>query len=213
MWCRSRPRGDSGHGGLDAPQIRAENKGVSGQPTHGGTGVEQAALAFSILPTRCADVVNKRLTISERSRLREALSRVSDASDGQRMQAFRALAVAVNSGFQWPRPSVHDEADCPFQVAAQSHPRQRVIDVLERIAVRDALEVAVTLCHLSGALREEIWNELSTEAHGAIITALEDVHGVSTVRTRAYARDITTRLSRAIRFSAQYRRRARAART
>ncbi len=59
----------------------------------------------------------------------------------------------------------------------------------------------MTLCHLPGAFRDELWNGLSHDAHGAIITALEEVHSVSTVRTRAYARDITTRLSRSIRFS------------
>ncbi len=200
MWCPSRRRSDSGHGPLDASAIRAENKDVSGQQTLHGSGVERAALAFSVLPTRCVDVVNKRLTISERMRLREALSRVRDASDGQRLDAFRALATAVDRGFQWPRPSVHDEADCPFRIV-ESHPRARVVEMLERVAAREALEVAVTFCHLSGELREELWNALSTDAHGAIITALEDVHAVSTVRTRAYARDITTRLSRAIRFS------------
>jgi hypothetical protein len=186
---------------LDAPAIVAENKEVSGQETLHGSGMDRAALAFSIMPSRAAETVNQRLTISERMRLREGLSRVHDASDGQRMDALRALARAVDSGFQWPRPSVHDEAECPFRLAVESHPRQRAVDVLERVTAREALEAAVTLCHLPGALRDELWNGLSTDARGAIITALEEVHGVSTVRTRAYARDITTRLSRSIRFS------------
>jgi hypothetical protein len=174
---------------------------MSGQEPLHGSGIDRAALAFSVLPTRCAETVNERLTVGERLRLREGLSRVRDATDGQRMQAFHALAMAVDRGFQWPRPSVHDDVDCPFRIAVESHPRQRAIDVLERVHKREPLEAAVTLCHLPGALRDELWNGLSTNAQSAITIALEDVHGVSTVRTRAYARDITTRLSRSIRFS------------
>jgi hypothetical protein len=163
-------------------------------------GVDKAALAFSVLPTRCADVVSQRLTLAERVRLRDGLARVRDADDRLRMDAFRALAHAVDSGLQWPRPSVHDESDCPFAVV-ETHPRARVLEVFERVAAREALEIAVTLCHLKSGLREEIWAALSMEAQGAIVPALEEVHGISTVRTRAYARDITTRLSRAVRFS------------
>jgi hypothetical protein len=166
-----------------------------------GSGIDRAALAFSVLPTRCAETVNQRLTLSERVRLREGLSRVRECSDSQRLDAFRALARAVDRGFQWPRPSVHDETDCPFRIAVEQHPRARAIEVLERTTRRDALEVAVTLCHLPGALRDELWSALSTDARGAVIPALDEVHTVSTVRTRAYARDIATRLSRSIRFS------------
>ena len=174
---------------------------MSGSETLHGSGIDRAALAFSVLPTRCAETVNERLTIGERLRLREGLSRTRGASDGQRMEAFRALAMAVDRGFQWPRPSAHDDADCPFRVAVESHPRQRAVEVLERVHKREPLEAAVTLCHLPGALRDELWNGLSSDAQSAIIIALEEVHDVSTVRTRAYARDITTRLSRSIRFS------------
>jgi hypothetical protein len=163
-------------------------------------GIDKAALAFSVLPTRCADAVSQRLTTAERIRLRDGLARVRAADDRLRMDAFHDLAQAVDQGFQWPRPSLHDESDCPFTVV-ESHPLARVLEVFERVAAREPLEIAVTLCHLKSSVREKLWNALSVEAQGAIVPALEEVHGVSTVRTRAYARDITTRLSRAVRFS------------
>jgi hypothetical protein len=162
-------------------------------------GVDKAALAFSVLPTRCAETVTQRLTVAERIRLRDGLARVRDADDVLRMEAFRDLARAVTSGFQWPRPSLHDETDCPFMIVA-SHPLPRAIEMFEKLAAREPLEAAVALCHLTSSLREEIWASLSTSAQGAIVPALEEVHHVSTVRTRAYARDITARLSRSIRF-------------
>jgi len=166
-----------------------------------GSGVERAALAFSILPASCADVVNRRLTIGERARLREGMSRVRDASDRDRVAAIRALAISVARGMEWPRPASHNEADCPFNVVA-SQPRARVVDVLERMAAREPLEAAVALCHLPAAPRESFWRGLSPEAHAAIVYVLDDVHNVSTVATRAYARDITARLSRERRLSA-----------
>src|SRR4051794_32339056 len=75
---------------------------------------DQAALAFSLLSAKCAEVVNRRLSVGERMRLREGLSRVRDASDEQRHAAIRMLAREVKRGMEWPRPSMHDEADCPF---------------------------------------------------------------------------------------------------
>jgi hypothetical protein len=173
---------------------------VSGPPPLPPSGVDRAALAFSILPAKCADVVNRRLTVVERMRLREGLARVRSATDDERLAAIKALATEVDQGMNWPRPSMHDDADCPFRVV-ESHPRARVIDVLERIAAREPLEVAVTLCHLSGGVREELWHGLSSDARAAIMPELDDVHGVSSVRTRAYARDIAARTSRAIRRS------------
>jgi hypothetical protein len=184
---------------LDVGRIRADNNDVSAPASL--PGVDKAALAFSVLPTRCAETVTSRLTVAERIRLRDGLARVRDADDRLRLDAFRDLAIAVDRGFQWPRPSLHDESDCPFIAAVESHPRQRVIDIFERVATREALEIAVTMCHLKADMREEVWAALTMNAQGAIVPALEEVHSVSTVRTRAYARDINIRLSRAIRFS------------
>jgi len=162
-------------------------------------GVERAALAFSILSSQCADVVNRRLTIGERMRLREGLARVRDATDDQRMEAMRLLAREVRrGGMEWPRPSVHNDADCPFGVLT-THPQARVVEVLERIATREPLEAAVTLCHLPADVRTAIWDAFTMEARAAVIGDLDEVHWVSTVRTRAYARDVVDRVTRAIR--------------
>jgi hypothetical protein len=160
--------------------------------------VDRAALAFSVLSTNCATVVNRRLSISERMRLREGLTRVRDAPDEQRHAAVRLLAKEVTRGMDWPRPSSHDDKDCPFHVVL-SHPRQRVVEIFERMSQRDPLKVAVAMCHLPAEPRKELWAGLSKDAQGPIHQALDDVHGVSTVATRAIARDLTNRLGRAIR--------------
>src|SRR5215472_10922871 len=107
-----------------------------------------------MLSSRCADEVARRLSAGERTRLREGLSRVRSADDGERTAAITALIAEVRKGVQWPKPSAHDENTCPFRVV-ESHPRQRVIDVLERVAMREAIEAAVTLCHLPRTLRKE----------------------------------------------------------
>jgi hypothetical protein len=151
-----------------------------------------------MLPTSAADVVNRRLTIGERMRLREGLSRVHNASDEERVIAVKMLAHQVRRGVEWPRPSVHDENDCPFTVIA-TYPVERVVDVLDRIAAREALEVAVALCHINSEVRDRLWPELSGETRGAVLPALNHVHEISTVRTRVFARDVTSRLSREIR--------------
>jgi hypothetical protein len=164
------------------------------------SGVDRAALAFSLLPKDTAEVVNRRLSVGERMRLREGLSRMRDASDAQRMAAIRALATSVKRGLEWPRPSVHDESDCPFTIVV-NQPRALVVDMLERIAAREPLEVAVTLCHLPAEPRETFWQALSAEARSNVLASLDEVHFVSTVRTRSYARDITARLSRERRLS------------
>jgi hypothetical protein len=160
--------------------------------------VDRAALAFSVLPHRCAETVNRRLSIAERVRLREGLVRVRDASDEQRVAAIRVLYREVRRGLEWPRPSVHDDTDCPFAVLT-TQPRARVVEVLDRLARREPLAVAVTLCHLPADVRAELWSALPEEARSAVVPALDEVHGVSTVRTRAYARDITNWLARAMR--------------
>ncbi len=166
---------------------------------HGSqSNVERAALAFSLLPTKCAEVVNRRLTIGEGMRLREGLAAVRSATDYQRMEAFRSLAKAVKGGMEWPRPSIHDEATCPFSVVG-NHQRARVIDVFERVALREPVEVAVALCHINEQLRTELWTRMSPEARAAVSAILEQVHLVSNVRTRSFARDITARLTREIR--------------
>jgi hypothetical protein len=181
----------------------ADAEKVTEQDTATISPVDRAALAFSLLPTSAADVVNRRLSIGERMKLREGLSRVHNASDEERVVAVKMLAHAVRRGIEWPRPSVHDENDCPFTVIA-SHPTAQVIDVLERIAARDPLEVAVALCHLNEKVRDDLWPLLSSTSKSVVLPALDHVHEISTVRTRVFARDVTARLSREIRQNTRF---------
>ena len=170
------------------------------------SGVDRAALAYSLLPVRFADAVNDHLTISERQRLREGLARVRDAGDQKRVDAIRALVTAVRRGIVFPRPAAHDDNDCPFNSVAE-HPETRIVEVLERVARRDALEVVVTLCHLRDTVRQELWVGLAPETRAFIVPRLEEVHMVSPIRTREYARDMNERLSRFARHSVSSRRR------
>jgi hypothetical protein len=65
-------------------------------------GIDRAALAFSLLPANTAEVVNRRLSVGERMRLREGLARMRDASDARRMAAIRSKS---QSRFATSRPS------------------------------------------------------------------------------------------------------------
>jgi hypothetical protein len=169
------------------------------------SGVDRAALAFSLLPVRFADEVNEHLSVAERQRLREGLARIREATDYTRVEAVRDLVAAVRRGVVFPRPAAHDDNDCPFQ-AVGSHPRTRIVEVLERIARRDALEVVVTLCHLSEDVRQELWDGLTPGTRAFLIPRLEEVHLLSTSRTREYARDMNARLARSARQSETVRR-------
>ncbi len=162
------------------------------------SGVHRAALAFSLLPVQFADAVNGHLTVSERQKLREATAGIKDATDQARVEAIRALVASVRRGVVFPRPTAHDENDCPFQPIGEQ-PRARVVDVLERIARRDGLEVVVTLCHLRDDIRQELWELLTPETRAFLLPRLDQVHLTSAVSTREYARDMNARLLRASR--------------
>ena len=162
--------------------------------------MERAALAYSLLPVRFADAVNDHLSIGERQKLREGLGKVREASDQSRVEAVRALVAAVRKGVVFPRPVAHDDNDCPFHPLGDA-PRARVVEVLERVARRDALEVVVTLCHLREEVRQELWERLSPDTRVFLLPRLEEVHLMSTARTREYARDMNERLTRSARQS------------
>ena len=162
------------------------------------SGLERAALAFSLLPVRFADAVNDHLSITERQRLREGLARVKEASDSTRAEAIRALTAAVRKGVVFPRPSAHDPAHCPFQPVGR-HPLDQVVEVLERVSRRDALEVVVTLCHLDDDIRQELWEKFAPDARALLLPRLDEVHLLSTARTREYARSMNERLQRSAR--------------
>jgi len=170
------------------------------------SGVERAALAYSLLPVRFADAVNDHLSVADRQRLRDGLARVREASDHSRAEAIRALVAAVRRGVVFPRPAAHDDNDCPFSPVGD-HPPDRVVEVLERVARRDALEVVVTLCHLRADIRQELWDGLHADTRAYLLPRLDEVHLMSTARTREYARDMNDRLSRAARHVATGRRR------
>jgi hypothetical protein len=173
---------------------------VNANPALHMSGADRAALAYSVLTSRCADEMSRRLSMAERARLREGLSRVKLASDDDRMAAIQALVQAVRKGVTFPSPRAHDASSCPFTVV-ESHPRGRVIEVLERAAAREPVIAAVTLCHLSRPIRDELWSSLTPEAKSAIFGELDAVPDISNARTRIYARDIMSRLGRAIRTS------------
>jgi hypothetical protein len=158
-----------------------------------------------VLSSQCVEVVNRRLTIQERAKLREGLARVRDASDADRAAAVRALASAVRDGVQWPVPNSHDDHDCPFSPLA-SYPRQYVVEVIDRIAVRDPIACVVTLCHMESQIRADVWDRVSAATRSAVLPRLNEVHLVSVHRTREYAREINTRMTRAVRAGASRRR-------
>ncbi|HTL86422.1 MAG TPA: hypothetical protein VL856_14650 [Acidimicrobiia bacterium] len=159
------------------------------------SGVEKAALAYSTLPAEFAGAVHDCLPIQDRRKLREGLAQVREATEDERLDALRALVVAVRHGVVFPRPAAHEEANCPFHRVAL-YPQGEIIDMLERICTREPMEVAVTLCHLNRELQREIWQQLSTEMRGAVLPLLEVVYDVGRTKTREYARDVNIRLSR-----------------
>jgi hypothetical protein len=168
---------------------------LSRSPSHSDSVLDRAALAYSLLPVRYADAVNLHLSPTERQRLRDGLARVRDADDYARVQALRALGEAVRRGVVFPRPPGHDEHDCPFE-PLESQPRQLVAHVMERLAHRDALEVVVTLCHLTEGARREVWAALDPETRAFLTPRLAEVLVVRPNRTRDYARDMNARVAR-----------------
>jgi hypothetical protein len=123
---------------------------------------------------------------------------VKEASDASRAEAIRALTTAVRKGVVFPRPSAHDHANCPFQPVGR-YPRDHVVEVLERVARRDLLEVVVTLCHLDEEVRQELWEKLAPETRALLLPRLDEVHLLSAPRTREYARSMNERVQRSAR--------------
>jgi hypothetical protein len=98
----------------------------------------------------------------------------------------------------FPRPAAHDHRDCPFHpIGAQ--PRNHVVEVLERVARRDPLEVVVTLCHLDEEVRQSIWEHFRPDTRALLLPRLDEVHLLSVARTREYARSMNDRLQRSVR--------------
>jgi hypothetical protein len=157
-------------------------------------GVQLAALAFSAMPTRAALSISSRLTIVERSRLREGLSRVRDAAEQERLDAVSALVRAVNEGVGFPSPAPHDEAKCPFR-RIEATATDEVAAVLASCAGTQPLLVATALCHLGTVYRGEIWGQLDQDQRSAVRMTLNQIPSMSATRTAMYALELRDRIA------------------
>jgi hypothetical protein len=156
--------------------------------------LDRAALAFSALPSQAAHDVLRRLTAVERSRLEAAVARMGIAPANERAAALNFLVGNLAAGIDWPEPAPHDHRPCAF-IEVNDAPADNITAVLERMALREALPVAVTLCHLDDDLRRTIWKNLDDEARAAVLSQLPDVPSVTRLATERTARDVKLRLS------------------
>jgi hypothetical protein len=157
-------------------------------------GVERAALAFSAMPTRAALKISARLTLVERTQLREGLSRIHDIGENERREALNALVRAVHAGVGFPAPAPHDEAKCPFR-RVESTPAAEVAPVFAACAQTQPLVAATALCHLRPSYRSEVWGLLSAAERAAIQPTLSQIPGLSATRTAMYALDLRDRIA------------------
>jgi len=153
-----------------------------------------AALAFSAMPTRAALSISSRLTLVERNRLREGLSRIRDVGEQERLDAVAALVRAVHSGVGFPAPAQHDETKCPFR-RIEASPAEEVAAVLAACASAQPLLVATALCHLGASYRSDIWGRLDHDQRAAVRPTLSQIPGMSATRTAMYALDLRDRIA------------------
>ena len=157
-------------------------------------GVKRAALAFSAISTTAALNISSRLTIVERSRLREGLAQVRNADEKERRDAVTALVRAVQAGVGFPAPAPHDEAKCPFR-RIEGSDADEVAAVLASCAQSQPLLVATALCHLSSAYRAEVWSRLDAEERASVRPTLSQIPSMSMTRTAMYALDLRDRIA------------------
>jgi hypothetical protein len=157
-------------------------------------GLQRAALAFSAMPTRAALNISARLTLIERTQLREGLSHVHDAGENERREAVNALVRAVHAGVGFPAPAPHDEAKCPFR-RIEATPAEEVAAVLGACARTQPLIAATALCHLQAAYRGDVWGRLDSADRAAIRPVLSQIPGLSATRTAMYALDLRDRIA------------------
>jgi hypothetical protein len=157
-------------------------------------GVQRAALAFSAMPTRAALNISSRLTLFERSQLREGLSRIHEIGEKERREAVDALVRAVHAGVGFPAPAVHDESKCPFR-RVESTPAAEVASVLASCALTQPLIAATALCHLRASYRSEVWGQLGSDERAAIRPTLSQIPTLSPTRTAMYALDLRDRIA------------------
>lgn len=157
-------------------------------------GTQQAALAFSAMSTRAAREISSRLTLVERNRLREGLSRVRQVGESERREAVNALVRAVHAGVGFPAPPPHDEVKCPFR-RIESTPADELATVLASCALTNPLLVATALCHLGATCRAEVWSRLSLEQRGAVRLTLSRIPDMSATSAAMYALDLRDRIA------------------
>lgn len=157
-------------------------------------GMQQAALAFSAMPTRAAREISSRLTLVERNRLRQGLSRVRNVGETERREAVDALVRAVQAGVGFPSPALHDEAKCPFR-RIEATPPEELATVLAACALTQPLLVATALCHLGPTFRADVWGRLTAEQRGSVRLTLSQVPDMSMTKTAMYALDLRDRIA------------------
>ena len=167
---------------------------TSDESSAGSASVQLAALAFSAMPTRSALNISSRLTLVERSRLREGLSRIRDVGESERRDAVNALVRAVHDGVGFPAPAPHDEAKCPFRRIERNDPDE-IAGVLAACARTQPLLVATALCHLGASYRAEVWSLLDRDERAAVRPTLVQIPGMSATRTAMYALDLRDRIA------------------
>ena len=157
-------------------------------------GVTLAALAFSAMPTRAALNISSRLTLAERSQLRDGLTQVRAAGENERLEAVSALVRAVHDGVGFPSPARHDEAKCPFR-RIEATASEEVAAVLASCALTQPVMVATALCHLGPKYRADVWSRLDHEERSAVRPTLSQIPGMSATRTAMYALDLRDRIA------------------
>ncbi len=158
-------------------------------------GVQRAALAFSAMPTRAALNISSRLTLVERSQLREGLSRIHEIGEQERREAVDALVRAVHAGVGFPSPAAHDEAKCPFR-RVESTPAAEVASVLGSSRAHAAVDRGDRVVSSPRAsYRSEVWGQLGSAERAAIRPTLSQIPTLSPTRTAMYALDLRDRIA------------------
>jgi hypothetical protein len=145
------------------------------------------------MPTAALSI-SSRLTLVERNRLREGLSRIRDVGEQERLDAVHALVRAVHDGVGFPAPETHDEAKCPFRRIETTAPEE-VAAVLASCAYAQPLLVATALCHLGAAYRGDVWSRLDHDQRAAVRPTLSQIPSMSATRTAMYALDLRDRIA------------------
>ncbi len=180
--------------GLQPAPPRAENSPVERDIAEVTPGVRRAALAFSALRRPEAESITRLLTATDRARLRVGLAHIREATVGEMRVALYELVKQTREGPVWVTPALHDAATCPFR-CVERHDALEVIKVLDLIAARRPLHVAVALSHIDEDLRDDLLDAMPKELRNDVLRHLDEVPTVSLTRSRAIAKDLERLLS------------------